>query len=280
MPKIRLIALDLDNTLLNSEKELSEENRKTLLRAAEEGIAVVPATGRFFDGIPACVRELPFLRYAVTINGACVTDLAARRVVSKAEIPVSRAVAIMEYLDRLPVIYDCYMDNWGWMTASLQDQAEQYAPSPHYVRMLRELRTPVPELKEHLLRTGHDVQKIQMFFRDLDLRKQTESALTERFPGISITSAVVNNLEINDRDATKGKALLALASYLGIDPAETMAFGDDLNDVSMLKAAGIGVAMGNASDSVKAAADRVTKSCDEDGVSAAIRTVVWGECLP
>ena len=280
MPEIRLIALDLDNTLLNSEKQLSEENRRTLFRASEEGITVVPATGRFFDGIPDCVRTLPFLRYAITINGACVTDLVRKHVVSKAEIPVSRAIAIMEYLDRIPVIYDCYMDNWGWMTAALQDQAELFAPSPHYVKMLKELRTPVPELKEHLRKVGHDVQKIQMFFRDLALRGETESYLKDHFPDISITSAVVNNLEINDRYATKGNALLALASYLGIDPAETMAFGDDLNDVSMLKAAGIGVAMGNASDPVKAAAGKVTASCDEDGVSAAIQTVVWGENKP
>ncbi|MBQ4290773.1 MAG: HAD family phosphatase [Clostridia bacterium] len=280
MPEIRLIALDLDNTLLNSEKQLSEENRRTLFRAAEEGIVVVPATGRFFDGIPDCVRSLPFLRYAITINGACVTDLGRKRMVSKAEIPVSRAIAIMEYLDRIPVIYDCYMDNWGWMTAALQDQAELFAPSPHYVKMLKELRTPVPELKKHLRKVGHDVQKIQMFFRDLSLRGETESYLKEHFPDISITSAVVNNLEINDRYATKGNALLALASYLGIDPAETMAFGDDLNDVSMLKAAGIGVAMGNASDPVKAVADKVTASCDEDGVSTAIQAVVWRENLP
>ena len=83
-----------------------------------------------------------------------------------------------------------------------------------------------------------------------------------------------NNLEINAEEATKGNALLWLADYLGIPREETMAFGDGENDISMLKAAGIGVAMGNASDQIKEAADEVTLTNDQDGVAAAIRNWV------
>lgn len=81
-----------------------------------------------------------------------------------------------------------------------------------------------------------------------------------------------NNLEINAEAATKGNALLWLADHLGIAREETMAFGDGENDISMLKAAGIGIAMGNASDQVKAAADEVTLTNEQAGVAAAIRT--------
>ena len=77
-------------------------------------------------------------------------------------------------------------------------------------------------------------------------------------------------MEINHADATKGKALLGLCRALDIDPSETMAFGDGLNDISMLRAAGVGVAMGNASESVKAAADLVTAGCDSAGVAEAL----------
>ena len=274
MPKVKLIALDLDGTLLNSDKVLTRENEEALRRAAEAGIEIVPATGRFFGGMPQFIRDLPFVRYAITINGAQVLDARTGESVYRAEIPYTDAIAMMEYLDRLPVIYDCYMDGWGWMTASLQAKAAEYAPTPHNLKMLLELRHPVPELKAHLRATGHDVQKVQAFFHDLDLRKRTIDELREMFPDTAITTSISNNMEINSRDAQKGKALCGLAAHLGIGVGETVAFGDDMNDLSMIEAAGIGVAMENGAPALKAAADRVTASCDENGVAAEIARIL------
>ena len=272
---MKLIALDLDGTLLNTEKALTAKTEAALRRAAEAGVEIVPATGRFFEAIPDSVRTLPYLHYAITINGAELRDLRAARPLLRAEIPWRQAVAVMEYLDRLPVIYDCYMDNWGWMTQAHYDRAAAYAPHRHSLEMLRSLRTPVPELKAHLAQTGHDVQKIQTFFQDAALRLETMTALTERFPDLVVTSSVPRNLELNSRDAQKGSALLRLAAHLGVAQAETAAFGDDLNDLSMLQAAGIGVAMGNAAPELKAAADEITASCDEDGVALALERLLF-----
>ena len=274
MPNVKLIALDLDGTLLNSDKVLTRENGDALSRAAEAGIEIVPATGRFYAGMPDFIRELPFVRYAITINGAQVLDSVTGESVYRAEIPLADAVAMMEYLDRLPVIYDCYMDGWGWMTASLQAKAAEYAPTPHNLKMLIELRRAVPELKAHLRATGRDVQKVQAFFHDLDLRARTIDELGRMFPDTAITTSITNNMEINSRDAQKGKALVALARKLGIDPAETVAFGDDMNDLSMIEDAGVGVAMGNAAPGLKRAADRVTLTCDENGVAAEIARIL------
>ena len=271
---IRLIALDLDGTLLTTEKELTAENREALERAAAAGIEIVPATGRFFGGMPEFIRALPFLHYAITVNGAQVWDIRAQRAVVTAEIPCRRAIEIMEALDRLPVIYDCYMDNWGWMTRSHYDRAADFAPHRHSLESLKNLRTPVPELKAHLAQVGHDVQKIQMFFQDMALRARAMEDLQRQFPDTAVTSSIPRNIEINSREATKGRALLGLAEYLGLDPAQTMAFGDDLNDLSMLQNAGIGVAMGNAGPEAKAAADEITLDCDHSGVAAALKRLL------
>ena len=268
---MKLIALDLDGTLLTTEKELTPENRAALERAAEAGIEIVPATGRFYTAIPEAVRTLPFLHYAITINGAQVWDVRAARPLLRAEIPWRRAVEVLSLLDGLPVIYDCYVDNWGWMTQAHYDRAAEFAPHRHSLDMLRNFRTPVPELKAHLAQVGHDVQKIQMFFLDMDLRARTMAELAVRFPDLAVTSSLPRNVELNSAQAQKGLALEGLAARLGIPMAETMAFGDDLNDVSMLRAAGIGVAMANASPAALAAADEITASCDENGVAQALK---------
>lgn len=266
----RLIALDLDGTLLDTNKQLSTENAEALAAAAARGIAIVPTTGRFFEGMPEAIRALPYLRYAITINGAQVRDVLNGDVIYRAEIPLRQAVAIMEYLDTLPVIYDCYADNWGWMTRSMHARAAEFAPNAHYLKMIRELRTPVDELKTHLLARGKGVQKIQFFTREPERRGAIKEELLRRFPALAVSSSVENNLEINASGANKGDAVRALCAHLGIDIGQSVAFGDGDNDLSMIRACGLGVAMANACAEALEAADYVTASCDESGVAKAI----------
>ncbi|MBQ6165440.1 MAG: HAD family phosphatase [Clostridia bacterium] len=275
MRKIKLIALDLDGTLLDPDKKLSEENAAALERAAEEGIEIVPATGRFYRGMPQIIRELPYVRYVITINGAAVFDVVRQETVCGSEIPRERAVEVMERFDGMPVIYDCYQDGWGRMTQAFYDRAEEFAANLHSLDMIRNLRTPVPELKAYLKGRASGVQKIQIFFKDMQLRAQMLKTLPEEFPDLVVTTSIVNNIEFNSREATKGVALKKLAARLGIPIEETMAFGDDLNDIPMLEAAGIGVAMGNAGEEVKRAADYVTDGCDHSGVAHAMNHFLW-----
>ena len=279
---IRIIALDLDGTLLDSQKRLSERNRAALERVAERGVLVVPTTGRFFGMMPPAVRDLPFVRYAITINGAQVYDRAADAALVRDEIPLDMALQVMEVLDRHDVVYDCYRSNWGWMTAALQAKAADYATNEHYLKMVREFRKPVPELKAHLRATAADgdVQKIMLFSRKgtgsgergtgAETLEAIKGEMAERFPEIKVTASTWNNLELNISTAHKGNALRRFAEHLGLTLGNCMAFGDGMNDLTMVEAAGVGVAMANAEPPVKAAAQIVTVSNDEDGVAAVL----------
>lgn len=278
---IRIVALDLDGTLLDSQKRLSDRSRAALAHAAEAGALIVPTTGRFFGMMPPAVRDLPFVRYAITINGAQVYDRATDTAIVREEIPLDAAVAIMEILDRHDVVYDCYRQNWGWMTAALQDKAADYATDDHYLRMIREFRKPVPELKAHLRATAADgdVQKVMLFARRGDAAAaQDELAAIARevaaaFPDVKITSSTANNLEINSAAAHKGRALARFADHLGLSLANCAAFGDGMNDFTMVEAAGLGVAMANAAPEVKRVAKLVTRSNDDDGVARVLEAI-------
>ena len=273
-PSIKLIALDLDGTLLDSAKNLSERNRNALAAAAAKGVHIVPTTGRFFGMMPEAIRALPFVRYAITVNGAQVYDRETDSALARAEIPVATAVAAMEVLDGFDCIYDCYQENWGWMTDAMQRKAADYAPDAHYLKMIREFRRPVPELKAHLAAKGADVQKVMCFARDAADLPAIQCALAARFPELVLTRSTPNNVEINHALAHKGEALRRLCDTLGFGIESAMSFGDGLNDLTMVRDAGFGVAMANSAPEVLAAAKHVTLSNDDDGVAAAIERFV------
>ena len=137
--------------------------------------------------------------------------------------------------------------------------------------MIREFRKPYPDLKEYLAGNGRDVQKIMLFARDPAVRDQIAAELPAHFDGLAVSTSTFNNLEINVASAHKGRALERFAEHFGWTLANCMSFGDGLNDLSMVRMAGIGVAMANAAPEVLAAADYVTLSNDADGVAAALR---------
>jgi Cof subfamily protein (haloacid dehalogenase superfamily) len=277
---IKIIALDLDGTLLDSQKCLSEENRRALEEAASRGVLIVPTTGRFFGMMPQSIRDLPFVRYAITINGAQVYDRETDKAIVREEIPLNMALDLIRLLDGYDVIYDCYRSNWGWMTHSLQEKAEDYATDAHYIKMVREFRHSVPDLKAHLEATVSegDVQKVMLFARNTPgsetVTRAIADAISEKFPLIKTTSSTWNNLELNIKTAHKGNSLKRFAEHLGYTLENCMALGDGTNDLSMIEAAGLGVAMSNAHPLVLAAADYVTVSNDENGVAKAIKEFV------
>lgn len=277
MRNIRLIATDLDGTLLTTDKRLTPGNLAALERVAEAGIEIVPATGRIYAGIPEEIRSLSFIRYLILANGANVYDREKDRLLYSAEIPPQTALEVLNWLDGFPeAIYDCYQDDRGYMTAEMWNRADRYAPGPAYLQMIRTLRKPVPDLKEHIRRSGRPVQKLQAFCETTAAQALVLEKTAARFPALAVTSSVARNVEINSGRANKGAALKALCDSLGIETARAMAFGDGSNDLSMIRAAGVGVAMGNSVREVLEAADRIAPANDDDGVGRVIGELLEG----
>lgn len=270
MKQIKIIALDLDGTLLDSNKNLSERNHNALKKAAEKGIEIVPTTGRFYGMLPKVVKDLPFVNYVITVNGASIYDVKEDRNVFEANIPLETALGVMRYLDQYDCIYDCYMDNGAWISQKQWERIEEFDLNVHYYKMWKEGRKRVPDLKTYLVEQGRDIQKTQCLVKDLSLRDRFLNEVPGLFPEINATSSLPINVEFNDIRASKGEALKNLAEYIGCTSENVMSFGDGLNDLSMIKKAGTGIAMANSCPEIKEAADDIVSDNDHDGVAEGI----------
>mgnify|MGYP005783487163 CR=1 FL=1 len=270
---IRLIAVDLDGTLLNSQKELTPRTKEALTRAAEKGVHIVPATGRTFGGVPEIVRSLPFVRYGICINGGSVWDAQIDGAIHTAEIPYERAEEIFDYVEQFHTMYDCYVDGWGKSDRKFFDHLLDYVDED-VVKIIKATRSPVDDFRGYIRSLSHDIQKIILFFRDLEVHDRMIEKIRADLPDMAVTAALPCNIELNNKDANKGAALRILCEHLGFGPEQAMAFGDGGNDQSMIETAGLGVVMANGVPELKAAADYITLSNDEDGVAAAIEKFV------
>jgi hypothetical protein len=271
---IKLLAFDLDGTLLDDSKAVPYENILALRAAAEKNILTVPASGRIFRFMPEPVRTQLSARYFITTNGGEVYDAVSDSVLYSAEIPLQRALDVLDHFDTVDGIYDCYADNAGYMSRAFMEKADDYFLDPVLNAMLHsytlKTRTPVDDLRGFMTARGGSLQKLQMFFRDPEERLHQLDFLPRLFPDLVISSSLANNIEVNSAEATKGQALAALCEKLGIDRAEVMAFGDGLNDLDMLQFAGVPIAMGNADPLIREKAAYITASNNEAGLAKAL----------
>ena len=271
---IKLVCFDLDGTFLDEQKNIPERNIIALEKAAEQGVYIVPATGRTYPGIPEAIRKLPFVRYCITANGACIYDAQEDKVLSLATIPLPLAMRFYDYADTLPVVYDCYKQSGGYANLSMWPLYEKYIPDAHLRKHVMEMRKPVENLKAYLLESGEGLLKMQMFFVDMEERQRQLDILPGLFPELAFSSSIPGNIEVNILDGTKGHAILKLCDILGLDREQSLAIGDGSNDRDMLIRAGLGIAMENASEELKLVADHVTGHCNDAGVAQAIEKFV------
>ncbi|HIX51233.1 MAG TPA: Cof-type HAD-IIB family hydrolase [Candidatus Lachnoclostridium stercoripullorum] len=272
---MRLIALDLDGTLLNDEKELTEENRKALAECMERGIYIVPTTGRTLEGIPAEIKNIPGIRYAITVNGGRIMDKDQNITIDSRLLTREQALQVIDIAEEYPVMYDAYVNGRGVSESRFLDHLEEYGISGAGLKSIRAVRDAYPNIRGHIETCGEMVEKLNIFFKDVSCREEIRRRI-EDLGFTIVSSSVYNNLEINAKGATKGEAILRLADYLGIPKEETMAFGDGENDFTMIDTVELGVAMGNAADFLKERADYITLSNNESGVAYAIRKFVLG----
>ena len=272
---IKLIATDLDGTFVDDRKQLIAENVQAFKECAEQGIQIVPTTGRTIVGIPEEIRNLPGVRYVITSNGATIADLQSGEIISSRLMSAETVLRIMELArdSEDDIMYDAYVDGVGYTKQEFWDNLLHYVPNPAVLDLVRKTRKPVPDSIEHIRSLGADIEKINLFFVTEDARVRMRSVLAD-IPEVIVSSSLPNNLEINAAGADKGGALFRLAKLLGIRQEETMAFGDGENDISMLRMAGFGVAMENAEEHVKAVANHITVTNNEAGVAVALRKFV------
>lgn len=271
---MKIIALDLDGTLLNTRKQLTNRNLRALEAAADAGHVIVPATGRALKAIPDEILSLPFIWYVISINGACVTDQKTGERIYSAEIPKETALSLLSFASQFDCMYDCYWQDTGWTNRTFLENIRYYNSDEEVIRLIRKSRRPVEDLDAFIALNAQSVQKVQLCFRDLADRAAAVEQLKSDFPEIVATSSFRNNLELNWKTADKGRGLQVLSQYLNVPFKDTIAFGDSSNDLTMLQAAGEGVAMGNAADELKALCDAVTLSNDDDGVAAYLERYV------
>lgn len=273
METIKLIALDLDGTLLDSRKRLSPRNKQALLTCMQRGVEIVPCTGRIWNGVPEIIRTLPGIHYAITVNGAVLEDVSRHEVLDERKLSCRQALEILELANQFHTMYDVYIQGQGYGESRFMEHMDEYGIDPMIQVMVRQTRKAVPSVAKQVECMQLPVEKINYFFNDQTERSRARAALDAR-GDVVVSSSFNNNLEINATGATKGDGILRLAAHLGLKPEQTMGFGDGENDLSMMKMAGLGVAMGNGEACVKQAADYVTDTNDADGVAQAIEKFV------
>lgn len=260
---IRLIAVDLDYTLLNSNFEISPRNRSAIAKAVDGGAIVTLATGRMYASTLPYARTLRLETPLITYNGAYVRVAGSDAVLRHIPVEMEHAVAAIRLAASEGVHCSVYVDDVlyasrnGWES---QMYTEQCAVQGVYR----------PDLEELLSELGKPPTKV-LFICEEQRTPSIQALLEEAMVGRAhVTRSSPHYVELVNKEVSKASALEHLCRLLGVLPEETMAIGDGYNDMEMLRYAGVGVAMGNSPDPVKSIADIVVPSSDEDGVAAAL----------
>ncbi len=272
---VKLIALDMDGTTLNNEGKISGRNRKTLEKAAAKGVNIVIATGRPRSALPKDVLEIGAIRYALTSNGARITDLAEGKTIYENCMSPLAAERSVELLRNYHYVIECFIDGVAYIDKWYYDEVKQSGESFRSVSYILNTRNPVEDIYQFILEHRNSIENININFEDIS----EKPAMRERLltiPEATITSSFNHNLEIGGATTSKADALEHMCQILGVGQDEMMAVGDSPNDIAMLKASGIPVAVGNAKDEVKAVARYIAPTNQEDGVADAIEKFVLG----
>ncbi|WP_262362337.1 Cof-type HAD-IIB family hydrolase [Paenibacillus senegalensis] len=241
----KLVALDMDGTFLTKEHTISEANRKWVNKAIDAGVTVMFSTGRGIQNISPYIEQMDLKSPIVAVNGG--------EVWGSPGILLKRTLMKNEWISQLAEMAKEF-GVWYW----------SYAVDGLYNK---ENWTGNVEKHEWL--------KFGFATEDLERLKQVRDRL-EDWGIFEITNSNLTNLELNPKGVSKASGIMEVCNLLGIKMQEVIAMGDSQNDMTMIKEAGLGIAMGNAQDAVKLAADTVTDTNEEDGVAKAIQKYIFG----
>lgn len=267
--EIKLIAMDLDGTALqNDHHSFSPRLCAALEQAHRQGIRIVPVTGRPFEILPPALEAAPlWLDHMILCNGAQTRSVKTGYVSPCLCLEPAVLRELLGLARELSLPMEFSSDSRLYVTAEdLRREQADATLTFHLESVMPRHGVTVPSLEE--LCSPLPVEKVNLLCVPRHLRDTVDDRLGQM--PLSAVWAGANNLEISHPGATKGSALAKLCRELRIPMAQVMALGDSGNDISMLRAAGLGIAMGNAPEAVRAAADAVTERNDRDGAAIAI----------
>ena len=271
MANYNLIALDMDGTLLNSELKLPEENRAAIELAQSMGKQVVLSTGRCLAEIRETLLLLPGIRYLVCENGSCVYDVKYDRTMHVDPVPTEEVKYILQRIAGERVVIQVFHENFSYVNQADDSWLQAYRMS-NYREVFKKCSLLDARLFDNFDERPFRIEKVNLYFDNA----RAQSFWAEEFARrpLVVSKSLGYMVELVSDKADKSRGLAALCEHLNIPMAEVIAIGDSPNDLGMLKAAGLGVAMGNARAEVQAVADFVTDDCDHGGVAKVIHKYI------
>ena len=274
MKDIKLVALDLDGTLFDNSSRISKRNLTAIRSITDKGIHVVISTGRPFEGIPFDQIKGTGINYAITANGSGIYEISTGKCLYENAMDEELVTPILNFLLTRDIHMDAFIGGKGYTPIQCVETAQKLTVPSSIKNYIITTRTRLDNILQFIHENQLKVQKMTLnFYPAADgtlIDRETVRKFLVSNPSITTVCGGYNNLEFARADANKGVGLRKLAEILGVNPDATMAIGDTENDLAIIEAAGIGVAMGNATDAVKARADYVTTTNTKDGVAAAI----------
>lgn len=268
--RITSIAFDLDGTILTPDGDLSPKTRETLIKAAERGIHLIPASGRSLGSFPPEIREMREIRYAVTSNGTAVYDWHTKECLRKFHLTEKAAEQIMRLLKEEDVAYEAFLDGKPYAQREYVENPVSFGASQRAVSYIQSTREPIGDMKQFMRENLGRLDCLDVVVKDEEKKLALWKTLEKKVQDVYITSSVPQLLEISYKEAGKASGVKFLLERLGCRREGLLAFGDGGNDCELLKFAGVGVAMANASWECKQAADFVTETNAEDGAALVI----------
>lgn len=271
----KLVAIDLDGTLLDMNKEISERNKKAIGLARKKGVRVVICSGRVYTGARLYAKQLNLNDPIIACNGAIITDGLDGNVIHSEYLNTEECFKIIDICKQHDVYYHVYAGNTMLTERLGFTSLKYYEKNKALPEKDRVDIQVVKDMKEEIKRLENKVLKFVIVTDQEDLLKQVRKDML-KVPGVDIMSSNFDNFEVVNKGVNKGAALKKLSEIYGISGKEMIAIGDNENDISMLKFAGLGVAMANGEDLAKDAASYVTAANTEDGVALAIEKFILG----
>ena len=272
-----MIALDLDRTTLKSDGTIPDRTCSALNRAGEMGVNIVIATGRVLAALPDSLSELKYIKYCICSNGAAVFRFNSGS--SELELMYEKclepeAVEVMTgYVKEKDYMFESFTGGRAYIDRKYYDLVDKGLLMDRSRDYVINTRTPVEDIFSFTLSHKDRIENLNVFFPD-QKEKERFMPLLAAIPDSTLTSSLPSNYELGGEGVSKGAALKYLMDEEGISSENLMAAGDSPNDITMLKLAGISVAVGDAEDQVKQVCSYIAPACEDAGVGEAVERFV------